>query len=82
LHGEESTSSSAVSFIQKAKASYSEKRKAKEAAKKVDFYEKMYGFVPKNVMSEAEWKKAREKAPKAKAKVSLEARPWMMGRNQ
>lgn len=43
------------------------RKKAKEAAKKVDFYEKHYGFVPKNVMTEAEWKKARKDAPKVEA---------------
>lgn len=51
-----------LSFVQ----AYKEKRRAKEAARKVDYYERLYGFVPKNVMTEAEWRDARERIPKTK----------------
>lgn len=45
---------------------YKDKRRAKEAARKVDLYERLYGFVPKNVMTEAEWRDARGRVPKTK----------------
>ncbi|KAK2759757.1 hypothetical protein FQN54_002491 [Arachnomyces sp. PD_36] len=64
---------SSLSFMGNMKKAYDDKKKAKEAAKKVDFYEKMYGFVPKNVMSEAEWKQAKKDAPKVKAPNQLKA---------
>lgn len=38
----------------------------KKLAKKVDWYERHYGFVPRNVMTEAEWQAARDRAPKVK----------------
>lgn len=56
--------------------SFKDKRRAKESAKKVDYYEKMYGFVPKNVMTEAEWRDARDRAPKVKKPVTLESRSY------
>lgn len=55
-----------MTLVRHAKQSYKNKRRVKEAARKVDFYEKLYGFVPKNAMTEAEWRDARERAPKAK----------------
>ena len=53
-------------FVQDMKQVYRDKRRAKEASRKVDFYEKMYGFVPKNAVTEAEWRDARERVPKTK----------------
>jgi hypothetical protein len=58
------------------KTAYKEKQRAKMAAKKVDYYEKIYGFVPKNVMSEAEWKDARDRAPKVKKPTEFGARSY------
>lgn len=46
------------------KQAYWYRRRVKEAARKVDFYENMYEFVPKNAMTEAEWRDAKERAPK------------------
>ncbi|KAI0485537.1 hypothetical protein F4859DRAFT_386861 [Xylaria cf. heliscus] len=68
-----STLPSSESFFTAAKKKYDEKKKAKEIAEKVDYYEKIYGFVPKNAMTEAEWKRARDAAPKTKAKGELKA---------
>ncbi len=62
----ERTRKTPMTLVQDAKQSYKDKRRAKEAVRKVDFYEKLYGFVPKNAMTEAEWRDARERAPKAK----------------
>ncbi|KAH8885741.1 hypothetical protein GQ53DRAFT_353230 [Thozetella sp. PMI_491] len=58
--------SSHFSFMRDVKDRYTGKRQEKEAAKKVDVYEKLYGFVPKNAMSEEEWERARKAAPKVK----------------
>ncbi|KAM5492458.1 hypothetical protein McaMca56_007023 [Microsporum canis] len=55
-----------TSLIKTLKQTYNEKKKARESARRVDYYEKNYGFVPKNAMTEAEWKKARRDAPKVK----------------
>ena len=66
----DSKGKSPLSFVRSAKQAYEERREAREAKRKVDFYEKIYGFVPKNVMSEAEWRKARERAPKEKSSAS------------
>ncbi|TPX12838.1 uncharacterized protein E0L32_006718 [Thyridium curvatum] len=55
-----SSSSNPFNLIRSAKEAY----EARQANKKVDYYEKMYGFVPKNVMTEAEWKRARKEAPR------------------
>jgi hypothetical protein len=41
--------------------SYAQRKRAKEAVRKVDYYEKMYGFVPRNVMTQAEWRDARRR---------------------
>lgn len=71
-------SRSPLSLVRDATQAYSDKKKAKQAARKVDFYEKIYGFVPKNAMSEAEWKRARENAPKVKVKGKLRATPYGM----
>lgn len=71
-------SRSPLSLVRDATQAYSDKKKAKAAARKVDFYEKIYGFVPKNAMSEAEWKRARENAPKVKVKGKLRATPYGM----
>lgn len=62
----ESSRKTPMSLIQNATQSFKDKRRAKEAARKVDYYEKLYGFVPKNAMTEAEWRDARERAPKTK----------------
>lgn len=70
------SSSSPLSFIKNAKHAYDDKKKAKEAARKVDYYQKNYGFVPKNVMSEAEWKRAKENAPKEKVPFKPKAKPY------
>ena len=61
------------SFIKNATQLYKDKRRAKEAARKVDYYKKLYGFVPKNAMTEAEWRDARERIPKTK--IPFKARP-------
>ncbi|KAM0276083.1 hypothetical protein ACHAQH_007102 [Verticillium albo-atrum] len=45
---------------------FMDKKREREATKKVDFYEKHYGFVPKNVLTEADWKRIRKNAPKVK----------------
>ncbi|EGD94342.1 hypothetical protein TESG_01862 [Trichophyton tonsurans CBS 112818] len=66
-----STSTSTSSTIDKLKAikdSFTRKE-----TRKVDFYLKNYGFVPKNVMTEAEWAKARRDAPKVKPATGLKA---------
>ena len=73
-------SKSPIALFKSAVESYEEKRRAREAKRKVDFYEKLYGFVPKNAMTEAEWRAAREKMPKEKVKSSLRAsRPYVSG---
>jgi hypothetical protein len=62
----ESSSSSSLSpfkYLASAKDAYRSHKAAKEADRKVQFYQNIYGFVPKNVMTEAEWKAARKKAP-------------------
>lgn len=61
-----STSNSTIDKIKSLKHAYSQKKAAEKEAKKVDFYLKNYGFVPKNVMTEAEWERARKNAPKVK----------------
>lgn len=58
------------------KAAYQEKQRAKLAAKKVDYYEKLYGFVPKNVMTELEWKDSRDRAPKVKKPTEWGSRTY------
>jgi hypothetical protein len=67
------TDTSPFAFVKNMAQSYEEKKKAKEAARKVDFYQDIYGFVPKNAMTEAEWKLARKRAPKTKVDSSLHA---------
>lgn len=62
----ERTRKNPMMLLQAAQQSYKNKRRVKEAARKVDFYEKLYGFVPKNAMTEAEWRDARERAQKTK----------------
>ena len=64
------SSSSSSSILGRIRDAYVERRMAKEAQRKVDFYEDIYGFVPKNVMTQAEWRLARERAPKVKVKTS------------
>ncbi|KAL2105778.1 hypothetical protein VUR80DRAFT_7769 [Thermomyces stellatus] len=62
----ESRTKGRLSFIHNAAQAYKDKRRAKEATRKVNYYQKLYGFVPKNAMTEAEWRDAREKVPKTK----------------
>lgn len=69
---------SPLSLVRNASQAYSDRKKAKEAARKVDYYEKIYGFVPKNVMTKAEWKRAREEAPKVKVPGKLKATTFLM----
>lgn len=66
------TSTSTSSTIDKLKAIRDSFTHRKET-RKVDFYLKNYGFVPKNVMTEAEWAKARRDAPKVKPATGLKA---------
>ncbi|KAI9167860.1 hypothetical protein HJFPF1_04000 [Paramyrothecium foliicola] len=73
-----SSSSSSQSFLASAKEAYKARRAAKDLDRKVEFYEKLYGFVPKNVMSEAEWKAAKSAAPKVKKKGQLKSTTYMM----
>jgi hypothetical protein len=69
-------SPSSSSLLGRIRDAYVERRRAKEAQRKVDFYEDIYGFVPKNVMTQAEWRLARERAPKVKVKTSLGGRTY------
>jgi hypothetical protein len=62
-----------TSFLKELKESYAEKKKAKDAERLVDFYEKKYGFLPKNVMTESEWKNARARAPKVESSYRFKA---------
>ncbi|KXJ88736.1 hypothetical protein Micbo1qcDRAFT_177787 [Microdochium bolleyi] len=71
---ESSPWSSSSIFSRTPRRHFQEWRRGKEAKKKVDFYENLYGFVPKNVMSEAEWRAAREAAPKTRAKGQLKGK--------
>ncbi|KAH6677897.1 hypothetical protein F5X68DRAFT_213389 [Plectosphaerella plurivora] len=71
-----SSASSSLNPFSNLKTAYQEKQRAKLAAKKVDYYEKIYGFVPKNVMTEAEWKDARDRAPKVKKSTEWGARTY------
>lgn len=64
------------SRLTRLRESIAEKRRAKEAQRKVDFYQDIYGFVPKNVMTEAEWRQARDRAPKVKVHTPLRARVY------
>ena len=52
-----------LSFVKSSTQAYKDRRRAREARRKVDYYEKLYGFVPKNAMTEAEWRDARERVP-------------------
>ncbi|DAA76769.1 TPA_exp: Uncharacterized protein A8136_6998 [Trichophyton benhamiae CBS 112371] len=65
------STSTSTSTIDKLKAFTHSFTRNKET--KVDFYLKNYGFVPKNVMTEAEWAKARRDAPKVKSATGLKA---------
>jgi hypothetical protein len=65
---------SATSFLTSARDALTSCRRGKDLDRKVQFYEKMYGFVPKNVMSEAEWAAARKAAPKERKKGQLKQR--------
>ncbi|KAI0205635.1 hypothetical protein F4808DRAFT_409747 [Astrocystis sublimbata] len=69
--------SSSTSLFTAIKQKHNRKKKGKEIEKKVDLYERIYGFVPKNVMTEDEWRRAREAAPKTKKKGGLKATPFM-----
>ena len=71
---EAGTSKRRLSFIQNATQAYKDKRRAKEAARKVDYYERLYGFVPKNAMTQAEWRDARERVPKTKVPFRARSR--------
>ncbi|KAM0330109.1 hypothetical protein ACHAQA_004281 [Verticillium albo-atrum] len=71
-----SSSRSPLSFIKDASQAYSDRKREKEASKKVDFYEKHYGFVPKNVLTEAEWKRIRKDAVKVKAPTKVQAKGY------
>lgn len=51
-------------FFNKIGQAFNENKESRAAKKKVDYYEKLYGFVPKNVMTEAEWSRSRKEAPK------------------
>ncbi|KAF3354372.1 Putative oxidoreductase [Verticillium dahliae VDG1] len=53
-----------------------DKKREREATKKVDFYEKHYGFVPKNVLTEAEWKRIRKEAVKVKVPVKMRSKGY------
>ncbi|KFA64617.1 hypothetical protein S40285_10160 [Stachybotrys chlorohalonatus IBT 40285] len=53
------------------------RRAASAAQRKVDYYEKTYGFVPKNAMTEEEWRRAREAAPKIKKKTQWGSKMYM-----
>ncbi|KFH41563.1 hypothetical protein ACRE_077070 [Hapsidospora chrysogenum ATCC 11550] len=75
-----SSSSSSSSILGRIRDAYVERRMAKEAQRKVDFYEDIYGFVPKNVMTQAEWRLARERAPKVKVKTSWGGRTYFGSR--
>ena len=46
-----------------------DKLEERRGQRKVDFYMKQYGFVPKNVMTEAEWKRAKKQAPTVEKKI-------------
>lgn len=63
------------SFLRNPLRSISSYRRDRESRKKVDYYERVYGFVPKNVMSEAEWRAAREAAPKVGPRVKSRGGP-------
>lgn len=62
--GEPSDESGGGGCFKKIGEAFSEKKNARAAQKKIDYYEKLYGFVPKNVMTEAKWSKSRKNAPK------------------
>jgi hypothetical protein len=64
-------------LLASAKDAYRSHKAAKDASRKVQFYEQIYGFVPKNVMTEAEWKAARKKAPVVKKE--FRARGYWVG---
>lgn len=71
IHSSQSKAESTFSSIQTLVRDYTERKKAKAAAKKVDYYEKKYGFVPKNAMTEAEWKRAKKNGPTVKVPSKL-----------
>ena len=70
------------SLLKRAKQAHEDWRSARESARKVDFYEKTYGFVPKNVMTEAEWRAARERAPKEKVPFTPAGSFYLLGRGK
>jgi hypothetical protein len=49
---------------------------AKKAQRKVDFYERYYGCVPRNVMTNEEWENARKRTPVEKKKTSWGSRTY------
>ena len=70
------------SLLKRAKQAHEDWRSARDSARKVDFYEKTYGFVPKNVMTEAEWRAARERAPKEKVPFTPAGSFYLLGRGK
>ena len=74
-------SSSGLSFLQKAKQAHGDWKSARDSARKIDFYEKTYGFVPKNAMTEAEWKAARSRAPKEKVPFKAAGSFYLLDNN-
>ncbi|KAL6862641.1 hypothetical protein ACO1O0_002878 [Amphichorda felina] len=74
--GPEPPQATSSSYLERLRDALAEKKRAREARRKVDFYQRIYGFVPKNVMTEAEWRRAKERAPKEKVPFSFRPRPF------